>query len=305
MRRRGGCGGCLFGLVLLLAVPIGASLWLDLAGKVHDGLVGAKHERIWVSDDGDWTRRYELALKPQPGAMLAPTLTVGAADYEALHPGDHVRVRSLDCCPIFGRLADRTTRSWVVETGWQFVVTLRWVLWTVLGIGALVLAYKIGQPMVLLVGAAWIFSATLLPGAYAPRLAPAGDWRPARARVSDLHLIDDILHSRRSRGVHLLQPYYVVELSYLPAGARDTVIAVDAVDSGSVARLGHDSVLAIRYDPRDSRRAVLTAGNRSYPARNRPLYWFLAGVVPAGITALLFFARSRRRAPTDRPGVRT
>ena len=174
-----------------------------------------------------------------------------------------------------------------------------------LGIGALVLAYKIGRPMVLLVGAAWIFSATLLPGAYAPRLAPAGDWRPAKARVSDLHLIDDILDSRRSQGVHLLQPYYVVELSYLPAGARDTMIAVDAVDSGSVARLGHDSVLAIRYDPRAPRRAVLTEGTRSYPARNRPIYWFLAAVIPAGITALLFLARSRRRPPTDGPAPRT
>ena len=57
----------------------------------------------------------------------------------------------------------------------------------------------------------------MLPGAYAPVATPADDWRPAEARVVDLHLIDEFLDSRHSDGVDLLQPYYVVELGFVHA----------------------------------------------------------------------------------------
>jgi hypothetical protein len=268
---------------------------------VHDAVIAAKHERIWVSDDGDWARRFELALRPAQGEMLAPTVTVGAGDYEALHPGDHVRVRSLDCCPVFGRLADRTTASWVAETGWQMLAGLRWILWAVVGVLALVGAYKLGRPAVLLAGAAWIAAATMLPGGYAPVATPRADWLPAEARIVDLHLIDEILDSRHSDGLDLLQSYYVVELGLVPRGGRDTVVAVDAVDSGSAAGLTHNAILPVRYDPRSPRHAILAAGARTYPVRNRPLYWLFAAVVPAALTLLLVLALSRRHPPTATP----
>jgi hypothetical protein len=301
MSRARGCGGCLVVLTLLFGVPVGGSVWLDVAGRAHDRVIAAKHERIWVFDDGDWARRYELALTPAPGDMVAATVTVGARDYDALHPGDHVRVRSLDCCPIFARLADRTTASWVVDTGWQMLIGLRWILWAVLGVVALVGAYKLGRPAVLLAGAAWIAAATVLPGAYAPVATPGGDWRPADARVVDLHLIDEILDSRHSDGLDLLQPYYVVELGLIPWGARDTVVAVDAVDSGSTAGLTHNAILPVRYDPRSPRHAILAAGGRTYPVRNRPLYWLFAAVAPAALTVLLVLALGRRRPPATTP----
>jgi hypothetical protein len=300
MRARG-CGGCLVVLTLLLGVPVGGSVWLDVAGRPHDGVIATKHERIWVSDDGDWSRRYELGLKPAAGDVLAATVTVSAQDYDALHPGDHVRIRSLVCCPIFARLADRTTASWMVDIGWQMLVGLRWILWAVVGVLALVAAYKLGRPAVLLAGAAWIAAGTALPGAYAPVTVPTGDWRPAEARVVDLHLIDEILDNRHSDGLDLLQPYYVVELGFVPRGARDTIVAVDAVDSGSVAGLTYDARVPIHYDPRSPRRAVLATGERRYPVRNRPLYWFFAAVVPAALTLLLVLALSRRRPPTATP----
>lgn len=288
-------------LVLVFGIPVGGSVWLDVAGRVHDRVIAAKHERIWVSDDGDWARRYELALAPAPGDMLGTTVTVGAPDYEALHRGDRVRVRSLDCCPVFGRLAGRTTAAWVVETGWQMAAGLRWILWAVLGVAALVGTYKVGRPAVVLAGAAWIAAGTAMPGAYAPVATPTRDWRPAEARIVDLHLIDEILDSRRSDGVNLLQPYYVVELGFVPAGARDTVVAVDAVDSGSVAGLTHGATFSVRYDPRSPRSAVLAAGRRTYPVRNRPLYWFFAGVLPAALTVLVVLALSRRPPPPATP----
>ena len=230
--------------------------------------------------------------------MLGATVTVGTAEYEARHQGDHVRVLSLDCCPIFARLASRTTASWMAETGWQMLDGLRWILWAVLGVAALFGAFKLGRPAVVLTGAAWLAAATVLPGAYAPVATPADDWRPAEARVVDLHLIDEFLDSRHSDGVDLLQPYYVVELGFVPRGARDTVVVVDAVDSGSVAGLTYGARLPIRYDPGSPRNGVLAAGRRTYPAGNRPLYWFFAAGIPAALTVLFVLALNRRRPPT-------
>jgi hypothetical protein len=287
-------------LVLVFGIPVGGSIWLDTAGHLQDGVIARKQERIWVSDDGDWSRRYELALAPAPGHSLGATVTVGAREYEAAHQGDHVRIRSLECCPIFARLADRTTASWVRETGWQLVVGLRWILWAVLGVAALVGAYRIGRPAVVLAGAGWLAAAWVLPGAYAPVATPSGNWQPSHARVVDLHLIDELLDSRHSDGLSLLRPYYVVELGFVPAGARDTVVAVDAVDSGSVAGLVHGATLPIRYDPGGPRTAVLAAGRRSYPAGNRPLYYLFGAGIPLGLTGLFVLALTRR--PT-RPAV--
>ncbi|MEP6688911.1 MAG: DUF3592 domain-containing protein, partial [Gemmatimonadales bacterium] len=191
--------------------------------------------------------------------------------------------------------------SWVVETGWQLLVGMRWVLWAVIGVAALVAAYKVGRPAVALVGAAWIVAATILPGAYAPVATPTATWRKSEARVVDLHLIDELLDSRHSDGVNLLRPYYVMELGFVPAGVRDTVVAVDAVDSGSVTGLAHGMTVAIRYDPGHPRSAVLAAGRRTYPSGNRPLYWLFAGDPPLSLTILLLLALSRRPTPPTKP----
>ena len=67
-----GCGGCLVVLLLLFGIPVGGSVWLDVAGRTHDRVISARHERIWVSDDGDWARRYELALARRRATCWEP-----------------------------------------------------------------------------------------------------------------------------------------------------------------------------------------------------------------------------------------
>ena len=94
MTRARGCGGCLVLLLLLLGVPIGASLWLDVAGRVHTGVITLKHERIQVTRDGDWTRRYRLVLAPTGHSGLGAVVGVTEAEYDRLGPGDSVRVRT-------------------------------------------------------------------------------------------------------------------------------------------------------------------------------------------------------------------
>jgi hypothetical protein len=72
------------------------------------------------------------------------------------------------------------------------------------------------------------------------------------------------------------------------------VLAVDAVDSGSVAGLEHGAVLPVRLDARSPRDARLAQGERTFMTRNR--YHFLVPIV--GFGALLTLGamgwRSRR-----------
>ena len=80
-------------------------------------------------------------------------------------------------------------------------------------------------------------------------------------------------------------PYQVVELSIPVSGGRDTVIAVDAVDSGSVAGLAHGSRLPVRLDPAAPREAQLANGTRRFVEANR--YHFRIPVLGCGLLGLL------------------
>jgi hypothetical protein len=76
-------------------------------------------------------------------------------------------------------------------------------------------------------------------------------------------------------------PYQVVELLVPVRGGRDTVLAVDAVDSGSVNGLAHGARLPVRLDPASPRDAQLAGGTRRFLEANR--YHFLIPVLGCGI----------------------
>jgi hypothetical protein len=96
-------------------------------------------------------------------------------------------------------------------------------------------------------------------------------------------------------------PYQVIELA-VPVG-RDTVVAVDAVDSGSVAHLAVGATLPVRFDPAEPREARLLVGTRQFVDRNR--YHFLPGVLGIGVigtlVALGFGKRRKAAEPSSSP----
>ena len=92
----------------------------------------------------------------------------------------------------------------------------------------------------------------------------------------------------------------MVELLVPVRGGRDTVLAVDAVDSGTVAGLAHGVVLPVRLDPAAPRDAQLAGGTRRFVEANR--YHFLIPVVGCGIlgtlAGLTYRWRRRKRQAT-------
>ena len=103
-------------------------------------------------------------------------------------------------------------------------------------------------------------------------------------------------------------PYQVIQLRFSTPGNPDSTLAVDAVDSGSIAGLQVGTEVPIRYEPRSPRDAQLAVGSRSYLERNR--YHFRTPVIGIALLGVLaaWGARTRRKRRSevvlDAPGRR-
>lgn len=288
-------------MLVTIGLLVGASLWLDGRGAAAVARVAAKHERIIVDHDpqGGWSRRYELDVRfPAVEALGAgATVSVSQERFDATRVGDTLTVHYLPQFPILARPVGRTTASVAAELAWR-LASIPILLWIVAGGVALWLAARIGTPVILVCTVAWIAAAwPLLFHSPAPRTSPV----ETRARVRGITLVTKSparrYHTGRTRGFdfdrRLAVPYQVVELGVAgPAGA-DSVLAVDAVDSGSVAGLALGAILPARLDPGDPRETRLSGGTRHFIERNR--YHFLIPVVGVGVLGGLAAYGFRRR----------
>ena len=302
----------LFYAMVITGLMAGGSLWLDRNGVPVTGRVAAKHERIVVGDEpsGEWRRYHEVAAAfelPDGGGWQA-TVRVPQERYDALRAGDPIELRYLPQFPLLARTTDRSTASVVSELAWG-LAEIPILMWVVGGFLALWIAARMGTIPVLAAGAAWLAAAYFLLLSPPSREGP----RPAQAmaQVRGVTLVDKspgrVYRARRwtSRFNRRLEvPYQVVELLVPVRSGRDTVLAVDAVDSGSVAGLANGEVLPVRLDPAAPRDAQLAAGTRRFVAANRD--HFLIPVVGCAILgALMGLAydwRRRTRHATAKPG---
>ena len=169
------------------------------------------------------------------------------------------------------RSGDRLRASSELAWGLAGIPILVWLL---AGFLALWLAARMGTIPVLLAGTAWIAAS------YPLLFTPPSRERPrpvaAMAQVRGITLIDKSpsrvsnTGGRTSRfNRRLAIPYEVVELGIPVSGGHDTVIAVDAVDSGSVPGLAHGARLPVRLDVAEPREAQLAGGTRRFVEANR------------------------------------
>ena len=97
-------------------------------------------------------------------------------------------------------------------------------------------------------------------------------------------------------------PYEVVELQVPSPRGGDTVLAVDAVDSGSVKGLAHGARVPVRLDPVAPHDARLAGGTRRFAEANR--YHFVGpvfGFVILGTLAASGYAWRRSRDTIGHP----
>lgn len=269
MRRGPGCG-CV-GVLLVIAAFVGASLWLDVRAPVGTGRVRARHEEVTISNDGHWTRAWRLEVDFPPSTSgIRPNVTVDSALFARARVGDGIRLHYVPCCPFITRPVGRSTAEWMLQFARYALPMLRWALWLGAGIAGTIATSRIGRRAVLAFGGVWV-AGTAVVDAWRPRLVePTRAPAVAMARVEQVKEVEWLLRpGRRSWGWHLTQPYDVVVLSFVPAPGADAVVAVDAVDAGSIASLDGPAPRRVRFDSARPREARLADGTRTFDVRNR------------------------------------
>jgi hypothetical protein len=300
----------LFYAAVLLCVMVGGSLLLDRTGSLVDARVAGKRERIVVGYEpaGEWDRYYEVtaAFERPDGGRWQANVRVPGARYDALRAGDAIEIRYLPNFPALARASDRSTVTALTEFT-SALVTIPILAWLACGAVALWIAARLGTVPVLGVSAAWAAAAwmTLFT-------LPARDGaRPAEAlaEVRAITLVDRsperVVHRRPHSGRfdnRLDTPYQVVQLALALGSAGDTVLAVDAVDSGTVQGLVHGARLPVRLDPAAPRGAQLAGGTRHFARANRFHFLIpvLGCVVLGALAGLTYRWRRSRRTVEQR-----
>ena len=307
-RRRRASRLGLFYAAAIAALMVGVSVWLDRSGPLVTAQVAGKRERIVVGYEplGEWDRYHEaLAAFERPdGGRWEAIVRVPGGRYDSLRAGDAIEIRYLPQFPFLARTSDRSTVTALTEFG-AALVTIPILAWVACGVVALWIAARIGTIPVVGVSAAWAVAAWTmlftLPARDGPRTAEA------MAEVRAITLVDRSPEHVVQRRAHtgrfdnrLTMPYQVVQLALWAGTIGDTVIALDAVDSGSVQGLAHGARLPVRLDPVAPREAQLAGGTRHFARANR--FHFLIpvlGCVILGALAGLTYRWRRSRRTVD------
>jgi hypothetical protein len=296
-----------------LALLLGGSLWLDRNGTPVTATVGSKREEIAIHDSplGEWSRWYRLGVEfpRSDGVPGTATLTVSRERFDSLREGDRIAIRYVPAFPLLARSADHSTVQVLRNAGGEVAADRFFagaLTWFILGGAGLWLMARLGTTAVFAAGAVWIAAGLVL---LFPAPAPA---RPGAtgttARVHDIKLITKSPEERFSRtyGGHkvdlgfreLALPYHIVQFRFVVPDWPDSVLAVDVVDSASIAGLAAGAVLPIRYDPHTPRDARLVPGTREFRKRNRYHFGWL--VVGSGLLGMVVAALGTRPRGGDR-----
>jgi hypothetical protein len=120
--------------------------------------------------------------------------------------------------------------------------------------------------------------------------APANDVRQATAHVATIDLVDRLFNGTRSRGFDAAQPIQYVAVEFVPAGRTETVMAIDAIDAGSMPAIKPDAQVAVDYEAATPRTAHIRAATRTFPARNLRGIGFEIAACIAVVVGILLFA---------------
>jgi len=304
-----------FYFVVILGALVGGSVWLDRNGEPVVAKVTSKTEEISVTHDpqGGWYRYYRVGAEfDAAGALMSATVTVDRARYDALHLGDSLEIHYLPTLPLFARTPDRSTATVAAEAA-HHLLDSRLLWWIGGGVLAMVIAARIGMALIVVTGLFWMVAGYVLLLRAPPVPEPSGVEATARVRSVTLVTKSPARRSpsrRRSRAfrsestTRLAVPYQVVQLEVPVGGQQDSLLAVDAVDSGSVAGLAVGAMLRVRCPKEDARAALLTEGTRTFVVRNR--YHYLPAVVVVPLIGMLgaggFRSRRKRRAERSSTG---
>lgn len=285
----------------LVSGPFWLAAALDRFGETGRAVVVRRLESIRVTWNGGFERTFSLDLK-YAGRRSDESfaVTVDQARYDQVAFGDPVSVVALKARKSIARLESMPAREWInVVMPWGVLMVVATVAALVGGVvlyggtGAAGGVRKVAA-LALLAGGGWNCYRDNRP--FTGSGDPGSATVSAAATVRGLHRVTRVGSRSRRSGWTLPAPYQLVELEFVPRGYHAAVIAVDAVDDGSIPYLAAPQSLAIRYDPANPRIAIISAGTRRFAEDNASVFrtWTLIGAgTLAGIAGLVALARRR------------
>lgn len=295
----------LFMIVAVVALFYGGSLYMDSAGEFVQGEVFQKHESVRIREEGDWRHTLQVAVRYRVDGSTptsefvnyddgGTTLALSSQQFDSLREKESVQLRVL---PLWRsitlvRLASMSTRD---------LVPMNWLL---IGLGVallLLVGWRVGKTRV---GCAIIAVVVFVLGLGLPSLIMYRDWlamedlgaKPLRAQAS-VSAVRRITHidpfpchtggcSRWDTDFDVPQQYDIVQFSFTPQGARDTVIGVDAADAGTFGGQVGDSV-EIAYNADDPRAVQIIGATHSHHCKNMLGFIGIMGATGALLLAIL------------------
>lgn len=278
MRRVGSCLGSLLSyvfLALFLAPFIVPPLAVEIVGVIAPGSVVAKREVISTFTN-TWARNLYVDVRYQPQDATEAeviVLAVDATTYDRMHTGDETQVRytphpllrklstlgftrlqSLSSPAVLvARLGNFPIAGLAGVVLW-FVLLAIWSKWRSNWLMLLLLLLMVAGSIVITMG--W------------PTPQPPGGLTAGSATIQQIRRVDKLLQGRRSAAIEAAQPYDIVELSFVPAGRTDPVVAVDMLDAESVPNLSTEATVPIRYSAQNPRWAQIDGARRTFYRKN-------------------------------------
>ena len=298
----------MLGLLLIAAFVIGlyyyATVQVDRRGVVASGEVVRKKEYMRVRGRS-WSRHLELAVRYVAEPSSGPTLSdiaVDEATFDRFRVGFPVSV----CYPpaswltrldlAGARLVDQPARTGTRRVlGPLFRGELPLAA-TVLLEFALIVLWRRTRSWLAAMGAA-VTALAIFTLVYAPHIppAPTGPLGRARALVRDVNRVTELGPRREEVPSKAFAGYQLVQLAFVPQAVGDSVVAMDAIDDGSVPGLAPGARVAITYSLTDPRAARVDGARRTFARTNLMGIWTLGSTVLAVIGLLLLGRASLHR----------
>jgi hypothetical protein len=279
----------------LLALIAAVSVFLD-AQPTIPALIIDKHEVTDTQPDGTWEHQFRVVTQfTVPGAGEPRTEDLSAEEelYDSLGIGDEVEVRFWDAGGWFefARLASRSTFSILWGSGALVFPSL---IAGVVLVG-LVIAKKTdsntngifaGMGMIVLIVLAW-----QMAGVWWAMLPLGGPQATAVATIRDIDLYTEVRSSENDEDeTVLIQPFELIEVTFVPEDWQDPVVALDRVDADSIPSLEIGGTVPIVYQTDSPRQIRIQEGERTYVWKN-PLFSLVTWGIILGIVLISWRGR--------------
>lgn len=264
-------------LFWMVAIVAGLSLYMDYGTQHVEGIVTSKSQSVEVRRQGDWRTRFNTTLEyPYAGENSYVSLRIDEAHYDALQQGG---TTALNVAPLYGsialvRLASLTTAEWLATP-------LRWLAIIAVVVILFVLAERIKSKW------AWIgivtvgvLAAILIPSYLTYRAWQESEDLPSRplraeATVTSVRRITNIDYfpcdgdcsDSMDTAFDVPLQYDIVQMTYVPTGRSEAVLATDSVDVGSYLTYVGETI-PIAYAEANPRDAQILGATRNHHWRN-------------------------------------